>query len=645
MAGADLGGEPVRPRSRPPLLFINGFHRSGTTLLTSAVTEAVGGVTTTVGSLARHIPAVRGFLAGGAGTSDRGVDRLEVTERTTEEYGFLLSYRTGERALYGHPACVPLLREHISELTAEAPGATVVLKNPWEVGHEAQMLRDFPDARIIILRRRMADIERSIAAALVRTSSSAYARALEPDEAGHLHYQRQIRSRRQRAMLLGAYRWALRAHVYRLAGSVGRLPPERIALLSYDELRADPGSGAAWAGHLVDPQALARAFARLAFEDRPVPVRSSIVHRILDRRWRRSWDAVRQAQVRAGILSSPSEDPHVATCLLTNEPLPGRDGASTRRVRPVRAALALLFRAVPQLVPRVEKLLWRGVYEVASLRGSEAQPALMNYGYAPLGGSDEDVEACDDEFGLRLYAAVAGAVDLSGKDVLEVSCGRGGGSAFVFERFNPRSVTGLDLAHKAIARGRARYSRPGLTFVPGDAEDLPFGDETFDVVLSVEATHCYSDVPRFLAEVRRVLRPGGVLLLADFRHTRLGPEQENALVPQGDVDGLRQELADAGFQTLEEEDITRNVLRALQLDTPRRRAQIERRVPAPLRRHALAFAALEGGPMYRGFAEGNWTYLRLAVEKTERAAQSPNNPGEVETDSGAESTVPPAPLG
>jgi hypothetical protein len=46
----------------PELLFVNGFHRSGTTVLTSAVTEATGGVTTTVGVLARHIPALAGFL-------------------------------------------------------------------------------------------------------------------------------------------------------------------------------------------------------------------------------------------------------------------------------------------------------------------------------------------------------------------------------------------------------------------------------------------------------------------------------------------------------------------------------------------------------------------------------------------------------
>ncbi|HLH15304.1 MAG TPA: hypothetical protein VKV16_10980, partial [Solirubrobacteraceae bacterium] len=99
-----------------------------------------------------------------------------------------------------------------------------------------------------------------------------------------------------------------------------------------------------------------------------------------------------------------------------------------RRVRPVRAGIGMLLRAVPQLRPAAEKLLWRGFYELASLRGGE-RTALMNYGYAP--SEDAGEGDGEDRYGLALYAAVAGAVDLSGKDVLEVGCGRGGGSAFV----------------------------------------------------------------------------------------------------------------------------------------------------------------------------------------------------------------------
>jgi Sulfotransferase family len=291
---------PVQPR----LLFINGFHRSGTTVMTSAVTEAVCGVTTTVSVLARHIPTLDAFLETlSDGTVDRGADRLQVTPQTAEEYGFLLHHRTGEHALYGHPDGLRLLREHVAELAAEAPHATVVLKNPWEVGHEAQLLADFPDARIIILRRRLADIERSVDKALLRASSSAYFRALDGESEHYHRVRRLLGSRWKRPLLLWVLRLVARRRAWRLAESVRELPLDQVAFLSYDELRADPKAGAAWAAHLLDPQALAEAFTKHAFAEQSAPAPSSMVQRALDRRLQRAWTQARAEQVQAGIVA------------------------------------------------------------------------------------------------------------------------------------------------------------------------------------------------------------------------------------------------------------------------------------------------------------------------------------------------------
>lgn len=242
---------------------------------------------------------------------------------------------------------------------------------------------------------------------------------------------------------------------------------------------------------------------------------------------------------------------------------------------------------------------------------------MMNYGYASLDkDSASPVDDDADRYGLQLYAVVAGATDLTGQDVLEVGCGRGGGAAFVFDRFGPRSVTGLDLAHRAIDRCRRRYGRAGLSFVAGDAEQLPFADDAFDAVLSVESSHCYADPSRFWREAHRVLRPGGRLLLADLRHTHLSPHAETALFARDDVAGLRDQLAAAGFRIVQEQDITANVVRSLELDTPARRQRIERRVPRFLRSHVLMFAAIEGSPMYKEFADGNYSYVRFVLEPT-----------------------------
>ena len=56
----------------------------------------------------------------------------------------------------------------------------------------------------------------------------------------------------------------------------------------------------------------------------------------------------------------------------------------------------------------------------------------------------------------------------------------------------------------------------------GDADNLPFADQSFDAVINIEASHCYPRLSHFLADVARVLRPGGHFLYVDARW-RSGP--------------------------------------------------------------------------------------------------------------------------
>jgi ubiquinone/menaquinone biosynthesis C-methylase UbiE len=154
-------------------------------------------------------------------------------------------------------------------------------------------------------------------------------------------------------------------------------------------------------------------------------------------------------------------------------------------------------------------------------RLSAGELLLLNNGYEedppmalPLSASDEP-----DRFGLQLYHRTATQVDLSGKRVLEVGCGHGGGASYLVRTLGPTSYTGLDLNPAGIAFCRKRHNLPGLEFVPGDAENLPFPDQSFDAVINIESSHCYLDFPRFLAEAARVLRPGGHFLYADARHS------------------------------------------------------------------------------------------------------------------------------
>jgi len=101
---------------------------------------------------------------------------------------------------------------------------------------------------------------------------------------------------------------------------------------------------------------------------------------------------------------------------------------------------------------------------------------------------------------------------------LEVGSGRGGGAAYTKRRFEPKSMLGLDLSAKSVNFCNQYHSIDSLSFTCGNAQSLPFDDNSFDVVLNVESSLVYPDVDRFLEEVVRVLRPNGYFLYTDIRY-------------------------------------------------------------------------------------------------------------------------------
>jgi ubiquinone/menaquinone biosynthesis C-methylase UbiE len=186
-------------------------------------------------------------------------------------------------------------------------------------------------------------------------------------------------------------------------------------------------------------------------------------------------------------------------------------------------------------------------------RVSGGELLLLNNGYEedppmalPLLASDEP-----DRLGLQLYHRTATQVDLASKHVLEVGCGHGGGASYLVRTLGPASYTGLDVNADGIAFCQERHHLPGLEFVPGDAENLPFPDQSFDAVINVESSHCYFDFPGFLAEVARVLRPGGHFLYADARHSY-------------DIDDWQAALANGPLRMLSQRNISAEVARGLE---------------------------------------------------------------------------------
>jgi ubiquinone/menaquinone biosynthesis C-methylase UbiE len=269
-------------------------------------------------------------------------------------------------------------------------------------------------------------------------------------------------------------------------------------------------------------------------------------------------------------------------------------GLGTERVSVwLRARLAL------------QKRVTRAWYQYLSHK-AQADLTFMNFGYAH---ADTEVgrlalEAVDERNRqtIQLYNRVTSAVDLRDKDVLEVGSGRGGGAAFVHKYLDPRSMTGVDFCAKAVAFCERTHGREGLSFCKGDAERLPFPADSFDALVNVESCHCYISVDRFLEQVVRVLRKGGYFLFTD-----MGPKPY--------VDALRLQLARCGLAMVEEEVITQNVIRALEITSERNTAQINREVPRGLRKAFSNFAGVKDTPVFEAFQSGEWEYVRFVLCK------------------------------
>jgi SAM-dependent methyltransferase len=256
-------------------------------------------------------------------------------------------------------------------------------------------------------------------------------------------------------------------------------------------------------------------------------------------------------------------------------------------------------------VPGLKKLLWRTWYNYLARSHRAPDWTFMNYGYATSEPNSLALAAADeaDRNWIQLYHHVAGSIDLSGLTVLEIGSGRGGGSSFIKRYLKPARMIGLDLSKHAVELSRKRHPMDGLEFRIGDAERLPFEDGTMDAVINVESSHCYPSFDRFLAEVHRVLRPGGHFLYADFRN------REN-------VQTWRKSLQDCGLILLRETDITANVVTALERDNERKLALIDRLVPKRLRASFLDFAAVKGSALFEGFSTGRISYRSFVLQRS-----------------------------
>ena len=115
---------------------------------------------------------------------------------------------------------------------------------------------------------------------------------------------------------------------------------------------------------------------------------------------------------------------------------------------------------------------------------------------------------------------------VEGKKVLDVGCGDGVLS-FKCHKLGAL-VHGVDLMPASIEAAKARTSLTNIEFQVGDVYELPFPDDSFDIVMSSEVIEHLEKVPQYLSEIRRVLKPQGrAIISTPIRNTKIPLDEEH----------------------------------------------------------------------------------------------------------------------
>jgi len=228
---------------------------------------------------------------------------------------------------------------------------------------------------------------------------------------------------------------------------------------------------------------------------------------------------------------------------------------------------------------------------------------FLNYGYVADGSAEfaayKLAEHALNRNSVKLVLEVLGDAPISGRDVLDVGCGRGGTAVVMRDFARPRSIAAIDLAPSALRYCRHAHPYPDLHFIEADAEHLPFGDSRFEIVTNIESSHLYPQVERFFRGVSRVLKRGGFFLYAD-------------LAPAGAMQHHVATLRTIGFDVFRERDITRNVLLSCDRIAATRRGAYQSEGDEDV---LSEFLSAPGSQVYADLADRAWTYHIVTARK------------------------------
>ncbi|WP_437729166.1 thioesterase domain-containing protein [Sorangium sp. So ce861] len=250
-------------------------------------------------------------------------------------------------------------------------------------------------------------------------------------------------------------------------------------------------------------------------------------------------------------------------------------------------------------------------------RAGLAEHALyLNWGYLPVAGEADWAarELPPGEIGgaqARLVLELLGDAEIDGRAVLDVGCGRGGALALLARLCRPRAMIGVDVSPANIDYCRARHPHPRLRFQIADACRLPQPDGSVDVILNLESSGAYRDLPAFFRHARRALKAGGSLLYGD-------------VFDRESVPLVREALCRLGFTLERERSVARQVLAARRAAMPSLLRRLDPALQAAGRdgmsAEMLRYFAAPGSAMFEALESGAADYRLFRFRKPEGAA-------------------------
>lgn len=130
-----------------------------------------------------------------------------------------------------------------------------------------------------------------------------------------------------------------------------------------------------------------------------------------------------------------------------------------------------------------------------------------------------------ERFGME-YGRKLSARGFQQGRILDVGCGAGAMNLMLAQRFPHSEIVGCDLSQPLLRLAREGADAANLggrvRFELADVQEMPYDDDSFEVVINTNMVHLVEDPIRMLDEIERVLVPGGFLFIADLRRSWLG---------------------------------------------------------------------------------------------------------------------------